>query len=231
MCAADQRLVEPPRGVSRAWCALAAAVVLVLIAAGFIVGRAGAGRSADAAAIADVKSIPIGVLHSRAGARAAADSYLVVDQRTIEQDPGRFATLVRDAFATTIQPAVLEQAAAVRAQDPSGMALWASGGRSATMIGAHRIDYYRDGAAQVTTWVGTIFWGPGQPPKQVWDLARTQLRWTDGRWLVTAMVTRLPTPGPVPASTPQADPSNDTAGDFDNALAGFSALGTRAPLG
>ena len=95
MSATYQRLVEPPRGASRAWCALVAAVVLGLIAAGFIVGRAGAGRAADAAAIADVKSIPIGVLHSRAGARAAADSYLVVDQQTIEQDPSRFRALVR----------------------------------------------------------------------------------------------------------------------------------------
>jgi len=229
--AAYQRPAEPPRGVSRTRCALAATVVLVLIGAGFIVGRAGAGRSADAAPIADVDGVPIGVLDSRAGALAAADSYLEVDQQTIEQDPSRFRALVREAFATAIQPEVLQEAAAVRARDPRGMALWASGGRSVTMIGAHRVDFYGDGVAQVTSWVGTIFWGPGQPPKQAWDLARTQLRWAGGRWLVTGMVTRLPTPGPVPASTPQADPGDDTAGEFDNALAGFSALGTGAPLG
>jgi len=229
--AAYHRPAEPPRGTSRAQCALAATVVLVLMATGFIAGRAGGARSGPAAPIAEVDGIPIGVVASRAGALAAADSYLIVDQQAIEQDPGRFQALVREAFAAAIQHDVLEQAAAVRAQDSRGMALWASGGRSATMIGAHRVDFYRDGAAQVTSWVGTIFWGPGQPPKQAWDLARTQLRWTDGRWLVTSMVTRLPTPGPVPASTPQADPRDDTAGDFDNALAGFGALGTGAPLG
>lgn len=229
MAACYRQLAEPPTGVTRGRWSLAVFAIVALAGAGFITGRSSGSRTRAQAPIAEPGGVPVGVLHTRAGALAAADDYVLVDQQTIEQDPARFQSLVREAFAGPIQLEVLGEAASVRAQDPRGMALWASAGRSATLIGAHRLDYYTGDGAQVTNWVGTIYWGPGQPPKQAWNLARTQLRWSDGRWLVTSMVTRLPTPGPVPASTPQADPRDDTAGVFDNALAGFGALGTGAP--
>jgi hypothetical protein len=228
---ADWHLAEPPAGVSRAIGSLALVLVIAAAAAGLIAGGTADSSAVAGAPIKEIEGVPVGVLHSRGGAVAAADDYVLVDQQTIEQDPTRLASLVRQNFAHPIQAEVLAQAQTARAQDPRGMALWASAGRSASLIGAHRLDAYDGRTAEVTSWVGTIYWGPGQPPKQAWDLARTWLRWAGGRWLVTSIRTRLPIPGPVPASTPQADAADDNAGVFDNALAGFGALGTGAPSG
>ena len=100
------------------------------------------------------------------------------------------------------------------------MSLWAHGGQNLSVIGARRLDYYAGNDAEVTTWNVDVFWGRRRPPKQAWVLTQTSLRWTGGRWLVTATAT-LPTPGPVPAITPQATAANDSADAFASDLAGF----------
>lgn len=229
MTAVAAPLGEAPAGIARRQVAAALAVLLILLAAGFIAGRSDHHTRLQLDPIRVVGGVPIGVRRSPAGALAAVDNYLLIDEESIEQNPARFRVLVREAFAPVIQQQAINEAAMVRAGDPAGMGLWASGGRSVTIIGAHRLDSYAKGSAQVTSWVGTVFWGPTQPPKQTSSLARTRLEWAGGRWVITSMLTRLATPGPVPALTPQADASDDTAGVFDNALAGFTALGTGAP--
>jgi hypothetical protein len=222
-------LAEPPTGARRALMPAVVAAAVALAAAGFTVGRAGGGPHDVAAPLTTIGRVPVGVVRSSAGALAAADSYLLVDQATIEQNPGRFGRLVGAVFAPSLRHQVLAQAATVRATDPSGMTLWAAAGRSVTLIGAHRLDRYGHGTAEVTDWIGTVFWGPDQPPKQAWSLARVKLRWSRERWLITGIATRLASPGPVPALTPQANPSDDTSGAFDNTLAGFTAISTGAP--
>jgi hypothetical protein len=102
------------------------------------------------------------------------------------------------------------------------MSLWAHGGENISLVGARRLDYYRGNDAHVTTWNVDIFWGPGRPPKQGWVLTQTSLRWSGGRWLVTATAT-VQTAGPVPALTPQANGRNDSAAAFGDDLAGFAS--------
>jgi hypothetical protein len=219
---------EPPAGVRQVPLAATAAIVLLGGLLGFAAGARGP-RGAPASAPIELRDgLPVGVLHSPAGALAAADAYLMTDAQTIERDPRRFATLVRTVFAPGLRAAVLSAAASTRARDPGGMALWAVAGRSATLIGAHRLDTDIGTRVRVSAWVGTVAWGPGRPPAQSWALDQIALRWSAGRWWVTALSSAA-SDAPEPARTPQADPADDGAGIFDNALAGFSAIGSGAP--
>jgi hypothetical protein len=202
---------------------VAAVLAVVLLAAGgFMTGRATDARSA-APPIKDVDGVPVGVGHSPAGALAAADSYLAAEQDTVERDPTRFAALVRETYAPVLRAAALRAARDDRLRDPLGLALWARSGQSFVVIGAHRLDYYDGNLAQVSTWAGQVFWGPGAPPAQTWALGRTRLVWIGDRWRVGAMDT-LPLPAPSPAETPQADSRDDTTSVFDGLLRGFTAV-------
>jgi hypothetical protein len=196
--------------------------VAVLAVGGFIAGRA-TGAHGATQSIMDVDGVPVGVRHSPAGALAAADSYLGSEQQTVERDPVRFAALVREAYAPGLRDAALRAARDDRLRDPSGLALWARGGQSFVVIGAHHLDYYHGGMAEVRTWAGQVFWGPGTSPAQTWALGRTTLVWIRDRWRVSAMDT-LPSPGPAPAETPQAGSRDDTTAVFDGLLRGFTAV-------
>lgn len=215
--------VSPPPGIAprrAGW--LVATLTLAGGIAGFVAGHAGS-AGAPSAPIELHDGVPVGVEHSPLGAVAAADNYLAAEQQTVERDPARFAGLVAADYASDIRSDSLASAEADRRNDPIGMALWARGGESFTVIGAHRLDAYTGDRATVTTWAGQIYWGPGQPPAQTWALGQTTLAWVGGRWRVREMST-LPTPGPSPAATPQAGPGNDSASRFDALLRGFTLV-------
>jgi hypothetical protein len=200
---------------------MAAAVVLLGLAA-FLLGRTLSPAAVSADPIAEMSGIPIGAELSPAGALAAADNYVAVSYASVERNPDVDTLLIETAYAPAIRMSAIAGAAAVRAENAAGMSLWAHGGQNLSVIGARRLDYYDRNHAEVTTWNADVFWGPGRPPKQAWVLTQTSLRWTGGRWLVTATGT-LQTPGPVPAITPQATATNDSSGAFGNDLAGFRA--------
>jgi hypothetical protein len=172
--------------------------------------------------------VPVGIDRSPGGAVAAADEYLATEQATVERDPSRLGALLSDDYARALKAGALAAAEKDRQRDPRGMRLWTDGGQSFTVIGAHRLDWYRAGGAQVTVWAGQVFWGPGQPPCQAWSIGRITLAWRDRRWEVTAIST-LPVPAPAPAALPQASPGDDTASMFSSALAGFSPVSYGSP--
>ena len=200
---------------------MAATIVLLGLAA-FLIGRALSPGAAPADPVAEISGIPVGVEHSPEGVLAAADNYVAVSYASVERNPGVDTLLIETVYAPAIRMSAIAGAAAVRAQNPVGMSLWAHGGQNLSVIGARRLDYYEGNDAEVTTWNVDVFWGPGRPPKQAWVLTQTSLLWSGGRWLVTATTT-LPTPGPVPAITPQATAANDSSVAFGNDLAGFHA--------
>ena len=200
---------------------MAATIVLLGLAA-FLIGRALSPGAAPADPVAEMSGIPVGVEHSPDGVLAAADNYVAVSYASVERNPGVDTLLIETVYAPAIRMSAIAGAAAVRAQNPAGMSLWAHGGQNLSVIGARRLDYYDGNDAEVTTWNVDVFWGPGRPPKQAWVLTQTSLLWSGGRWLVTATTT-LPTPGPVPAVTPQATAANDSSDAFGNDLAGFHA--------
>lgn len=209
----------------RKWIGLAL-VAVALAAIGFIAGSSASTPAPDPIQIR--AGVPVGVEKSSAGAVAAADEYVTTEQATVERDPGRFAALVSQDYAPAVKAGSLAAAGDDRLRDAAGMKLWASGGESFTTVAAHRLDWYRRDAAQVTTWTGQVFWGPHQPPSQVWALGRTDLAWRDSRWEVTDMTT-LPAAAPAPAALPQDGPTHDTAADFYSRLHGFVPVSYGSP--
>jgi len=196
-------------------------VTALLLAGSFLAGRTGSVPAADP--IETIGGVPVGIEHSPAGAVAAADEYVAAEQQTVERSPARFAALVSADYVQSAQASSLAAASSDRQRDPAGMALWAGGGESFTVIGAHRLDWYRRDSARVTTWAGQIFWGPRQAPSQVWAIGRTTLVWRGGRWRVSAIST-LPEPAPVPAALPQADARDDSREVFETQLQGFTPV-------
>ena len=212
----------PSHGIPRLGRRIAVTVVgLLLVVAAFVAGTVGAAPAPDPVRTHD--GVPVVVDHTPAGAVLAADEYLSTEQASVERDPTRFAALVAEDYASPTRASALAEAATDRDRDPKGMRLWAEGGEGFTLIGAHRLDGYLGNSARVTAWAGQLFWGPGQPPCQVWALGQLDLVWRDGRWQVVAMRT-VPNAAPAPASLPQAAPSNDTGEAFSSVLAGFSPV-------
>jgi hypothetical protein len=205
--------------------ALAAATLLIAIA-GFVIGQAVPRAAPDPVQLQ--AGVPVGVAHSPNGAVAAADEYLACEQSTVERDPARFSALVSEDYVSALRPSAVGGGHADRQHDPRGMRLWAAGGQSLTVIGAHRLDWYQGDRAQITIWAGQIFWGPGQAPRQVWALGRVDLVWQAGRWRVSSLST-LPSPAPAPAALPQGSSSDDSAAAFDSQLAGFSPVSYGSP--
>ena len=222
MSVAVGRGVYTPRRAGRLPAGAMAATIVLLGLAAFLIGRALSPGAAPADPVAEMSGIPVGVEHSPDGVLAAADNYVAVSYASVERNPGVDTLLIETVYAPAIRMSAIAGAAAVRAQNPVGMSLWAHGGQNLSVIGARRLDYYHGNDAEVTTWNVDVFWGPGRPPKQAWVLTQTSLLWSGGRWLVTATTT-LPTPGPVPAITPQATAANDSSDAFGNDLAGFDA--------
>src|SRR5205085_8118152 len=112
--------------------------------AGILVGCFAAGRATVGAAgspnpIALERGIPVAVQRTPRGAVAAADEYLAVEQETVERDPVRFASMVKADYAPSIRRSTIATGAANRRSDPIGMALWANGGQSFTLIAASRL--------------------------------------------------------------------------------------------
>jgi len=213
-------------GTSRRRTSLFISGVVLLATAAFFAGRSAPTPVPDP--IQARGGVPVGMVRSPGGAVAAADDYLASEQASIERDPPRFAALVNEDYQSSLRADALAAATTDRTRDPGGMALWASGGRSFVVIGAHRLDRYRPDSAQVTTWAGQIFWGPGQAPCQVWALGRITLVWRADHWQVSAMST-LAGPAPAPGSLPQAAPGDDSAQAFDSQLDGFSPVSYGSP--
>jgi hypothetical protein len=203
-----------------------ALVALVVAAAGFLVGSAAPTAVPDP--IETQGGVPVGVDHSPPGAVVAADEYVATEQANVERDPTRLTALVAEDWTEQLKPSSLAAGREDRLRDPAGVELWAAGGQSFTTVAAHGLDWYRGDTAEVTTWAAQIFWGPGQPPSQVWALGRTDLVWRDRRWEVSAMTT-LPVQAPAPAALPQAGPLDDTARDFYSQLTGFSPVSYGRP--
>jgi hypothetical protein len=215
-----------PLGMRKRRFAGASLVIVALTAAAFFAGQGSPNAAPDPIQMRD--GVPVGVGHSQGGAVAAADDYLATEQASVERDPERFQTLVSDDYTTALRESALMGGLADREQDPRGMRLWARGGQSFTVIGAHRIDWYRGDRVQVTAWAGQIFWGPGQPPCQVWSLGQVTLVWRQARWQVTAMST-LPAPAPAPAELPQASAADDSGAAFNAELGGFTPVSYGSP--
>jgi hypothetical protein len=172
--------------------------------------------------------IPVGMDHSPGGAVAAADEYVATEQATVERAPATFVALVSEDYVRSVQRTVLAGARGDRQRDPAGMRLWTRGGQNYTTIGAHRLDWYRGDLAEVTAWVGQVFWGPGQPPCQAWELGQTTLAWRGGRWRVSSM-RALSAPAPAPAQLPQASSGDDSSAAFHAELAGFTPVSYGSP--
>ena len=204
---------------------LLALAVLVVVPA-FFAGRAVTVLVRDP--IEEVRGVPVGIERTPAGALAAAEDYLATEQATVERDPARFRALVLTDYVRRLGADALTAARFDRLRDARGMALWGRGGESFTVIGAGRLDWYHGDSAQVTTWAGQIFWGPGVAPTQVWSLSQTRLIWLAGRWEVGAMST-LPEPAPSPWALPQASREDDAAANLDARLAGFTSVSYGAP--
>jgi hypothetical protein len=201
--------------------------------AGILAGCFAAGRATVSAAgrpnpIVLAHGIPVGVQPTPQGALAAADEYLALEQETIERNPARFAAVVKVDYAPSIRQSTIAAGAADRRSDPVGIALWANGGQSFTVIAASRLDWYQSGRAQITLWAGQVFWGPGRPPTQAWALAETTLVWRNGRWLVFAM-RALPDHAPSPAALSGAEARAETNTTFDSQLRGFTSVSYGAP--
>ena len=204
---------------------LLALAVLVSIPA-FFLGRSVTSPARDP--VGELHGVPVGVERTRAGAVAAAENYLATEQATVEREPSRFAKLVATDYVFRLRAGALTAAKLDRLRDPRGISLWSRGGQSFTVIGAARLDWYRGDGAQVTTWAGQIFWGPGQQATQVWSLDQTTLIWRAWRWQVSALRT-LPQAAPTPSALPQAAPVDDTAAILDASLTGFTAVSYGAP--
>jgi hypothetical protein len=206
-------------------------VGLLAVLAGVPAGCFAAGRATVSAGgrpnpIVLERGIPVGVQHTREGALAAADEYLALEQESVERDPARFASLVETDFAPSIRHTTLAAAASDRQADLGGMALWADGGQSFTVIAASRLDRYRSVAAGITSWAGQVFWGPERAPTEAWALARITLGWRNGRWVVRAM-RGLGDPAPSPAALSGADPVEQTSVAFSSQLRGFTPVYNR----
>lgn len=217
---------SPGRVRSSAGRSVVALTVVALTAAAFLVGRGDPVPAPDP--IQNRDGVPIGDDHSPSGAVVAADEYLATEQATVEEDPARFAALVAEDYASGLRDTALAGARADRRADPAGIRLLAAGGRSLTVIGAHRLDRYEGDSARVTLWVGRLFWGPGQAPCQGWELDRVTLVWQRSQWAVSAM-SALWTPAPAPANVPQASPLDDSRAAFDSELGGFAPVSYGSP--
>jgi hypothetical protein len=227
MIGRDRRDRPLPAGISPAHKALGLALVTLLAATvAFLAGGAASALPGDP--IQTRAGIPVGVDHSPAGAVAAADEYVASEQSTVERDPASFAALVAQDYPGWLRQSALAGARADRQTDPGGMRLWADGGQSFITIGAHRLDWYRGASAQVTLWVGQIFWGPGQQPCQVWVLRRAELVWRRGQWEVNSMAA-LPTAAPAPAELPQASTADTSGAAASSELGGFTPVSYGSP--
>lgn len=201
--------------------AVAAVLVLLLVGAGVLIGRASLStQTSSADPIAVVNGIPVGVVDTPAGALAADDNYLAIEAQTDEQDPREFAALVATAFAPSARRASLAQAAQARGSDGSLMRAYVAGARALAVVGARRLDSYLPTRATITTWLAGFVWGPTLQPQQTWNLVDTTLVWRHGRWLL-ARVQVESTPAPVP-SIVYIDGNNNHVSAF-TALDGMTA--------
>ena len=194
-------------------------VIVLLLAAAFVVGRSGR-RGGLATAVRLVGGVAVGVQDTPAGALAAADNYVALASQSVEQDPAVFASLVAQAYVPQVRGRTLGEAQRIRASDTQNMTNYREGGRGIAVIAARRLDSYTPQQATVTSWLGGFVWGPHLPPRQTWNLIDTTMRWQQGRWLVLTSDTQR-TPAPVPAIVYVVG-ANDQATAFAG-LAGMSA--------
>jgi hypothetical protein len=167
---------------------------------------------------------PVGAVALLAGALAGC---FVAGRATVTPGGPR-NPIVLERGIPSIRQSTIAAGGSDRRNDPRGMALWANGGQSFTLIGASRLDWYRTREAQVTSWAGQVFWGPGRAPTQAWALAQTTLAWRNGRWVVLAM-RALPDPAPSPAALSGADPRAQSSVAFYSQLRGFTPVSYGAP--
>lgn len=209
------------------WPLIAAVVALVVVvgAAGWTLGRSGGsdspGAGAGPAAIRTVGGVPIGVLHTRAGALAASDNYVATSSETVIQDPGRFERLVRSVYSRSYQSTVLRKAGQVRAKSPRAIARYEAGARAVALIGARRLGSYDGARAVVTTWRAGVIWGPSGRAEARWFLSTTRMRWHNERWLIE-LAKDVPRPAPAPVLV-YNDPTSLKSSTFERELRGMTA--------
>ncbi|MDP9384604.1 MAG: hypothetical protein M3P50_05130 [Actinomycetota bacterium] len=166
---------------------------LLLVGAGWLLGRSSADTSVPTAAapVREVGGVPVGVERSRPGALAALDNYTVVAAEAIFKDPGRYEVLVRTVFAPEGQARELADAA--RLQQRSAELI---GTPRVAVVGARRLESYDGVRARATSWLGVIAWPAFERSSHGWQLLETALRWDGEKWLVEIM---QPSPRTAPA--------------------------------
>lgn len=205
--------------------AAGAVLALVLLAGVFALGRSTAPEPKKPVAVTPsatrtVGGVTVGVLQTRAGALAAADNYVTTIAGSQFSDPDRFRTFVQTVYIPSAQRQALSESGRVSDAAVNTAAFYRDGGRKVTMTAARRLRSYGGGRAVVETWLCDVLWGPGEEPRQNWQLVSTSLQWDQGAWrIVTA--SRMKTPGPAPAIVLR-DGGEDTRAFFDKNLAGMT---------
>jgi hypothetical protein len=163
----------------------------------------------------------VGVLDTPTGALAAADNIVAIASQTVEADPATFTRLVALDYAPSVQAQTQQQATQLRTSDTSNMNNYSAGGKDIALIGARRLSSWTATQATVITWLGGIVWGPSTSPAQTWNLVKTTLEWSGGRWLVTSSSAEA-SPAPVP-SIVYVNAGNNQTPAFNAQLAGMTA--------
>ena len=205
--------------------AAGAVLALVLLVGVFALGRSTAPEPKKPAAVTPsamrtVGGVTVGVLQTRAGALAAADNYATTVAGTQISDPDRFRTFVQTVYVPSAQRQALQESSDVSNAAVNTAAFYRDGGRKVTMTAARRLRSYGGGRAVVEAWMGDVLWGPGQKPRQNWQLVSTSLLWDQGAWRVVS-TSRMRTPGPAPAIVLR-EGGEDTRAFFDKNLAGMT---------
>jgi hypothetical protein len=186
----------------------------MLFAASFIAGVISAPQSADPDPVRLEHGLPVGVVRSPEGALAAAANDVAIEHRTSATDPVAFEQLIRVAWVrgAGARELGLERRARALAPAPVGLRLLSG-------VAAGRIEHYAHGSAVVALWCVSTYWSAAIAPTQKWSLDTLTLRWTAGRWRVSA---HTATGAPVPQWAAAAA-GNDTAAAFNAGLAGMTA--------
>ena len=180
----------------------------------FAVGEATVHATADPDPIQLEQGIPVGVLHTPVGALAAGANYMAAERRTSATVPAEFRRLLALAWAPSARTVELaaEQQAVLQTPPPQGVHVL-------TGVAAGKVERYRSDTAQLELWSEAVYWSAAIPPTQTWALDVLWLRWSDGRWQVSA---HTAADAPVPGWATVYH-GNDTSRAFDTGLEGMTA--------
>jgi hypothetical protein len=193
---------------------VAALVAAAAFAIAFAVGGATVHATADPDPIRLDQGIPVGVLHTPVGALAAGANYMALERRTSATAPAEFRRLLELGWVPSARAVELAaaQQAVLQTPPPRGVHLL-------TGVAAGKVERYRSDTAQLKLWTEAVYWSAAVAPTQTWALDELALRWSDGRWQVSAHTTDA---APVPGWA-TAYQGNDTSRAFDADLEGMTA--------